>query len=328
VSDPPSAAPATAAGSPKPPTLSHRLEYAALRGMVGLLGALPWRTASSLGGRIASLGYRPFGVRRTVVERQIAAAFPEWPRERVLETAREAYEHLGRVMVEAMLLPTAPPGRIFDVVEPEPGAWELFEAARAEGKGVILVAGHLGNWELGGAYVGARGIPVDAVVRHMANPLADRWISDTRRFTGVRVVFDDQAVRSTTRALKEGRTVGFLADQGVKGLASTFVPFFGRPAKTPRGPAVFALRFGTPMLFFVPYRDASGRYRISMERIPLVDTGDRERDIDTMVATWTRMLEGWVRRIPGQYFWHHQRWRRQPPDTPPELRDPVRYPTR
>ena len=308
------------------PTLAHRAEFAALRGVVGALGALPWDAASALGARIGALGYRPLGIRRKVVERQIAAAFPDWSRDRVAATARETYAHLGRVMVEAMLLPSAPPGRVLEIFETDAIGWDVLEAARAEGKGVIAIAGHIGNWELGGAYLAARGVPIDAIARHMANPLADQWITDTRTRVGMQVVYDDQAVRRTTRSLKEGRLVAFLADQGVKGLASTFVPFFGRPAKTPRGPAVFALRFGAPMVLVVPYREASGRYRMSIERIPLVDTGDREADVDTMVARWTGMLEGWVRRIPGQYFWHHQRWRRQPPDTPPELRDPVKYP--
>jgi Kdo2-lipid IVA lauroyltransferase/acyltransferase len=320
-----------AAAAPKPgarpPTVSHRLEYAALRGVLGALGALPWRVATTIGARIGALGFAPLRIRRRIVERQLAAAFPEWSADRVATTARAAYAHLGRVMVEAMLLPSAPPGRIMELFEGSDG-WEHIEAALAEGKGIICVTGHIGNWELGGAYVAARGVPVDAVARHMSNPLADAWITETRTRIGMTVVYDDQAVRRTTRALKEGRLVAFVADQGVKGLASTFVPFFGRPAKTPRGPAVFALRFGAPMVLIIPYRAPSGKYRLSVEPIPLVDTGDREADIDTMVATWTRMIEGWVRRIPEQYFWHHQRWRRQPPDTPPELRDPTRDPTR
>jgi KDO2-lipid IV(A) lauroyltransferase len=314
---------AKAAGEERP-TLKHRAEFAALRGVVRALGTLPWRTASTLGAWIGALGYRPFGIRRQTVERQVAAAFPDWTPERVAHTARASYAHLGRVMVEAMLLPSQPPRRVLELFEPEVHGWDALEEARAEGRGVIGVAGHLGNWELGGAYLQVRGVPCDAVVRHMANPLADRWITDTRTFTGVNVVYDDQAVRRTTRSLKEGRLVGFLADQGVKGLASTYVPFFGRPAKTPRGPAVFALRFRAPMILIVPVREPSGLYRMNLERIPLVDTGDREADIDMMVATWTRMLEGWVRRYPEQYFWQHQRWRRQPPDTPPELRDPTR----
>ena len=319
---------AASATAVKRPTFSHRLEHAALRGVVGLLGALPWRVATAMGARIGALGYRPLRIRRRIVERQLAAAFPEWPPARVADTARAAYAHLGRVMVEAMLLPSAPPGKIMELFEPDEESWAVLEAARAEGKGIICVTGHIGNWELGGAYVAARGVPVDAVARHMSNPLADAWITSTRTRIGMTVVYDDQAVRRTTRALKEGRLVAFLADQGVKGLASTFVPFFGRPAKTPRGPAVFALRFGAPMVLIIPYRTPGGKYHLSIERIPLVDTGDKEADIDAMVAAWTRMLEGWVRRVPEQYFWHHQRWRRQPPDTPPALRDPTRDPAR
>jgi Kdo2-lipid IVA lauroyltransferase/acyltransferase len=242
----------------------------------------------------------------------------------VRETARAAYAHLGRVTIEAMLLPGAPPGRVLELFEPEAIGWDILEAARAEGKGIVCVTAHIGNWELAGAYVAARGVPVDAVARHMANPLADRWIFDTRTTSGMQVVYDDQAVRHTTRALRQGHLIALLADQGVKGLASSFVPFFGRPAKTPRGPAVFALRFGAPLLFMLSYREPTGKYRLVVERIPLVDTGDREADIDALVAEWTRRLEGWVRRVPEQYFWHHQRWRRQPPDTPPELRDPTR----
>lgn len=305
------------------PTLQHRIEFGALRGIIRALGALPWDTAVGIGARIAALGHRPLGVRRHTVERQIAAAFPEWSHDKVQETAHAAYAHLGRIMIEAMLLPGARPGKVLELFEPDP-SWAVLEEARAEGKGIICVTGHFGNWELGGAYVAARGVPIDAITRHMGNPLVDRWISETRAHTGMTVVKDDQAVRRTTRSLKEGRLIAFLADQGAKGLASTFVPFFGRPAKTPRGPAVFALRFGAPMVLIIPYRHESGKYRMSIERIPLVDTGDREADIDTMVATWTRMLEGWVRRYPAQYFWHHKRWRRQPPGTPPELGDPTR----
>ena len=308
------------------PTLAHRVEYAALRAAVGALGRLPWRVASDLGARLGRLGYRPFGIRRRIVERQLAAAFPEWPAEQVRATARAAYAHLGRVTIEAMLLPGAPPGRILELFEEEAIGWHLVDEARAEGRGIVCVTFHIGNWELAGAYVAARGVPVDAVARHMANPLADAWIFDTRTRSGMQIVYDDKAVRHAARAMKEGHLIALLADQGVKGLASTFVPFFGRPAKTPRGPAVFALRFGAPLLFMLSYREPSGKYRLVVERIPLVDTGDREADIDTLVATWTRMLEGWVRRVPEQYLWHHQRWRRQPPDTPPALRDPTRDP--
>ena len=319
------AAPASASQAgdeaPRAPTLAHRAEFAAVRTAVRLLGSLGWQRAGDVGARLGALAYRPLGVRRGVVERQIAAAFPDRSRAEVLRLARAAYEHLGRASIEAAVLPSMGPGRVLELFE-EPEGWEHVERAMAQGRGLIVVTGHLGNWELGGSYFAARGIPIDAIVRRMGNPLFDRYITETRSRLGMTVVPDSVAARRTPRALREGRAVAFLADQGVLGLASTFVPFFGRPAKTPRGPAVFALRLGVPVVFASPVRQPSGKYRFIIEPVPVVPTGDRERDIDTIVADYTATLERLVRRFPEQYFWHHRRWRRQPPDTPPELREP------
>lgn len=309
-------------GSQKTPTLSHRVEYALLRALVFGLQLAPWETACSIGARLGSLGYSPFKVRKRVVEKQIAAAFPEFTKDQVASYSKKAFEHLGRSAIETALLPTLSPSQIVDMVESAPG-FELIEEAYKQGNGIILITGHLGNWELAGAYVAARGIPLDAIVRGQSNPLFERYVNSTRARIGMTVVHDQQAVRRTPRAFKEGRAVAFVADQGVIGLASTFVPFFGRPAKTPRGAAVFALKYKIPTLFVAVIRLPNGKYTFNVEPIEVVDTGDREQDVDTIVATYTSMLERWVRTAPEQYFWHHRRWRRQPEDTPPELRDPT-----
>ncbi len=302
-------------------SLRHRAEYWALRGTVAALRALHWRGAGAFGAGLGALGYRPLGIRRGVVERQIAAAFPGLGAPEVARMALGAYRHLGRASIETALLPTLDREAILDLVDEVVG-WELLAKPVAEGRGVIAVTGHVGNWELGGAYVAARGLPVEAIVRGMANPLFDRYLTSTRSRIGMTVVHDADAVRRIPRALREGHVVAILADQGVLGLASTFVPFFGRPAKTPRGPAVFALRLGAPVVFAACIRLPCGRYRLSFEEVKVEDTGDRDHDIDEIVARYTRALERVVRAAPEQYFWHHRRWRRQPPDTPPELREP------
>jgi KDO2-lipid IV(A) lauroyltransferase len=116
--------------------------------------------------------------------------------------------------------------------------------------------------------------------------------------------------------------VGMLFDQGAVGLASTWVTFFGRYAKTPRGPATFALRLGVPIVFVAAIRQPSGRYRLVVEPVSAEATGDREGDIDRIVTAYTDVLERWVRRYPEQYFWHHRRWKHQRPGTPPELGEP------
>ena len=302
-------------------SLAHRAEYAALRATIGALSLADWDRAMKVGQALGRLGWAPFGVRRRVVERQVAAAFPELSAGEVARIARAAYENLGRTTVETALLPRLGPDAVLALFESD-GDWSILQRAVDAGKGVVLVTGHLGNWEVGGAYLAARGIPIEGIVRRMSNPLFDRYLTRTRSRLGITVVPDADAVRRTPRSLREGRVVGFVADQGVLGLASTFVPFFGRPAKTPRGPAVFALRFGVPVVFATAVRRPSGRFELVLEEIPVVSTGDREYDVDVVVARYTAVLEAWVRRFPEQYFWHHRRWRRQPPDTPPELRDP------
>jgi KDO2-lipid IV(A) lauroyltransferase len=289
--------------------------------VVGALGSVDWQTAGKIGARIGSLGYRPLGIRRNVVERQIAAAFPGLDADDVGRIARAAYENLGRTSIEAAMLARLGPDAVLDLFEAV-DRWSVVEQAMSLGRGLIFVTGHLGNWELGGAYVAARGIPLDAIARRMSNPLFDRYLTETRSRIGMVVVHDADAVRRTPRSLRDNRAVAFLSDQGVMGLASTFVPFFGRPAKTPRGPAVFALRLQVPVVFGVAVRQPSGKYLLAFEPIEVADTGDRDRDVDAIVARYTATLERWVRRYPEQYFWHHRRWRRQPPDTPPELREP------
>jgi Kdo2-lipid IVA lauroyltransferase/acyltransferase len=302
-------------------TIAHRVQYGALRGVVGLLRRIGMRPASAVGAGLGTLGYRPLAIRREVVERQVRAAFPDLLPDEVQRIARASYAHLGRTTTETALLPMYDRERIIDMFDEVEG-WSIVEERLARGKGLILLSGHLGNWELGGAYLAARGLPMQAVVRYMENPLFDRYLTRTRERVGMTIVHDDEAVRRVPRALRTGHAVAFLIDQGAVGLASTWVPFFGRFAKTPRGPAVFALRLGAPMVFGVALRQPSGRFRLTFEPIDSTPTGNLEADVERIVTNYTAALERWVRRAPEQYFWHHRRWKHQRPGTPPELGEP------
>lgn len=301
-------------------TISHRLEYAATRTLVFVLGLLGWRLAGRIGGKLARLAYWPFGIRRGVTERQVAAAFPEFTPERVREVARRSYDSLGRTSIETALLPTFSTETLASMFERVEN-WEVIEEARALGKGIVVVTGHLGNWEIAGAYIASR-IPFHAVSRRMQNPIFDAYLTRTRAKGGMQMIWDGDAVRVSPRMLRQNNAVAFLADQDGLGLASTFVPFFGRPAKTPRGPAVFALRLDAPMVFGVSVRQPSGKYALILESVTAPKTGDREADVDALVLAFTQKLEAMIRRYPEQYFWQHRRWRRQPADTPEHLREP------
>lgn len=306
----------------RPPTFSHRVEYFAMRSLIAGLRRMDWRTACAIGERLGQLLYQPFKVRRFVVERQIAAAFPELDEKAVGKLAKASYRHLGRTAVEASILPTLQPKQILALVDRAEG-WEHLSLNADSGKAIILVAAHHGNWELLGAYLAARGMRPEVVVRGADNRLFEDYLNANRTRLGLEIVHDTAAVRTLTKAMREGRLVAMLADQGVLGLASSFVPFFGRPAKTPRGFAVFALRFDVPVCFIDMLRLPNGKFRAVFEPVKVELTGDRERDTDAMVTEYSRILEKWVREYPEQYFWQHRRWRRQPEGTPPELRDPA-----
>jgi len=303
-------------------TIAHYAEYYALRGAVAALDGFGIRRAAKIGERLGALGYWPFGIRRAVVERQLRAAFPEFSDDDVRRVAKASYESLGRTTIETALLPARSREQVTGMFSRVEG-WDVVERAMARGRGILFVTGHLGNWELAGSFVAARGIPLEAVARRMQNPMFDRYLTRTRQRIGMSVIHDADAVRRVPRAVRERHAVAFLVDQGAVGLASTWVPFFRRLAKTPRGPAVFALRLGAPVIFGAALRQPDGRYMIGFEEVTVEPTGQREADVDRIVAEYTATLERWVRRAPEQYFWHHRRWKHQRPGTPPELGDPA-----
>lgn len=295
-------------------SFTHRIQYGALRAMIAVLSLVPWRVASAVGAAIGRLGYWPFRIRRRVAEKQIADSFPEMtPAERRAITIG-AYANLGRVGIETSLASRLDARTTLDLFHP-PVGWEYLEGPTAKGQGVILVSGHLGNWELGAAYVAARGLKVSAVVRGQSNKLFENYVNRSRHRLGWNTIWDGDAIRGIPRAIRDGHVVPLLADQGVLGLSSIFVPFFGRLARTPQGPAVFALRLGAPCVVCVVTRQPDGRYRLSVEPVEITDTGDRERDVEAIVTAYTRQLEAWVRRYPDQYLWQHRRWRRRPDGT-------------
>ncbi|HEY4130394.1 MAG TPA: hypothetical protein VGM50_07230, partial [Gemmatimonadaceae bacterium] len=208
-------------------SMAHRAQYFALRGAVAAMERLSFAQAGGFGERVGELGYAPLKIRRAVVVKQLTAAFPEKSAEEIERIARATYGHLGRTAIETAVLPSYTPKQIVDLFEGVDG-WSIVEERISRGKGLIVVTGHLGNWELGGAYLAARGLPIDAVARHMANPLFDRYLTKTREQIGMSVVHDEEAVKRVPRSLRSGRAVAFLFDQGAIGLASTWVPFFGR----------------------------------------------------------------------------------------------------
>jgi KDO2-lipid IV(A) lauroyltransferase len=289
----------------------HLAQYYALRGVVRALRTMGWRGAAATGEAIGRLGFATVRIRRDVAEKQIAFAFPEFTPQEVRRVARESYASLGRTAIEAALLPHQDRDFVLGLAG-EISGWHIVEEALAEGRGMIMVSGHIANWELGGSWLAARGLRVAGVARRMKNPYFDRYITRTRGMLGLQIVQERDAVRFAPRHLRDGGTLGMLADQGAAGLAATFVPFFGKLARTPRGPAVLAIRLQSPLVFGAGHRRPDGRFHFRFERINVPNSGDLDADVQATVAAYTNALERAVRITPEQYFWVHRRWHHQP----------------
>ncbi len=305
----------------------HAAEYAALRLVVGVCRAAPARLADRVGatlGRIVARAGRP---RWDVAMRQLETSFPAADPEWLARVARRCYRHLGAEAVATFRLAGSRRRRLLSRTTVV--GLEVLEAARAEGRGVVLVSGHLGNWEVGAAALVARGHPMDIVAARQRNRLFDDYLGRSRARMGMTAIPREDARRGVLAALKAGRIVGIMGDQDARD-AGVFVDFFGVPASTARGPAVLALRAEAAMATFYTVRlpGRRPRYRVLVEALTVgaespppgssarngLPSGmDRRTAVEALTQAHARRLEEHVRRSPEQYFWLHRRWKTPPP---------------
>ncbi|MGE5749752.1 MAG: lysophospholipid acyltransferase family protein [Gemmatimonas sp.] len=289
---------------------AHRAEYALARSLERVVSTLPERSADAFGRHVGRMISR-IGIRREVVEENLRIAFPEETDQWRERTKLAAYEHLGREAAAMLRLSTLDPDAIIERTVPV--GWDEMDEARSLGRGVLLVTGHYGNWEIAAAAVAARGIPIAAIVRRQGNRLVDERLQQLRRNLGVETIYQSQAPSRVPRILRANGVVGIVGDQDAR-RAGIFVPFFGRLASTHRGPALFAHRLGAPVLSCIATRMAGTdvRYEVRGERVEYERTDDLDHDVQALTAELARRLERAVRRAPEQYFWFHKRWKSQP----------------
>jgi Kdo2-lipid IVA lauroyltransferase/acyltransferase len=189
---------------------------------------------------------------------------------------------------------------------------------REEGPWIFLTA-HLGNWEVLGRAMAARGYPTASVAAPLKNPLVDRWVNRLRRATGQRIETRTGALRALLRALRGKQSVALLIDQNVPpARGGVYVDFFGLPAPITQAPAALARHTGAPLAFMICVHDGRGGYTVRME-VP----GPVAADADDAAVTQhvAQVLENLIRATPGQWLWMYKRWKRIPPGA-----DPARFP--
>ena len=293
--------------------LSHRLEYAGLRVLMSLTRRLAPARASRVGDILGALVFHVTGMRKKLVMKHMARVFRvTGDSEELRAMSRSVYRQLGRTAVEhARLLA----GRTADLRDRLAVSGEAhIDRAREGGRGVILITGHFGYWELLGATVAMLGYPITVVAKQLHNPAVDRLVHAGRERLGMAVATMDKAPAAVFRALRRNECVGLLADQDA-GAGGVFVDFLGTRASTYQGPALFALRTGAPIVPCFIIRSGPERHRVCFETpIEAIPTGDEPGDIARITQAYTDVLARYIMDYPDHWFWVHRRWKTPAPD--------------
>lgn len=287
----------------------HLLEYCALRLFVFVFNLLPERTVGRIARALGFLWYFLDPKHRHIALGNIRCAFPDMDESVRRRIVRESYGNVIETFItfpRIASLTAEKVGRLFDFQ-----CTEYYEQAKKKGRGVFLLTGHLGNWELAAAAHSIREGGMMAVAKDIHNPYIDTYIKALRRSAGIEVVRPRNAVFRLLRALKHGRTIAMLLDQNTLRHEAVYVQFFNRPAATQYAMALMALKTGAVVvpgyIFRNPVRDG---YIIRYEKpIELQDDGDREQAVVKWTQYFTAVLERHIRSMPAQWFWVHDRYK-------------------
>ena len=287
--------------------LSHRVEYVLALAGVTAAQAMPARLADLFGAGLGDLACLLLASRRRIARENLRRAMGESLSEREIRgIVRKTFQNTGRTVVEFSRL-----GKTFATVQQVVhlvSGREHLDRVHAEGRGGILVSGHSGSWELGGAFMASLGYPMDFLTGVQHNELVDGLLNGFRQHLGVGLIPISKGVKGVFRSLRAGRFVVLLSDQHAP--AGVVVSFFGRPAATPKGPAAFAVKAGAPILPAMSRRVAWDRHEVVIgSPIYPPDSGDTERDIVTLTQAYTDVFEACIREYPDQWLWTHRRWK-------------------
>ena len=293
------------------------LEYAAARAVLGFLSILPRRAAIWFGVGAGRLAFRLLPRLRRVGLRNLEIAFPEKSDVERMQILHAAFRNLGRVLATVSHFGDLNPGNIDELIDYDidPEFIAAYEKMAKDGRGRILLGGHLGNWELQAFSYSVLFEPITFLARKMDNPLIEQMVLSIRTRLGNKQIDKTNSASQILRVLRSGGTIGVLADVNSHPKEGVFVPFFGIPACTASGVAMLAIRTNAVILpTFAIWDETRGKYFMAHgEIIEPVNSGDRKRDIEEITALFVAATERVIRTYPEQWIWIHRRWKTRPP---------------
>jgi KDO2-lipid IV(A) lauroyltransferase len=297
--------------------MRENLEYWLVVAVARILGRMPRPVARLWASILAFQVYWLFGRLRRAGERNLQLALPELSRKARKRILRRVYIHLGWQLVEFCRMARYTPENTRNWMRVE--GLDHYLAAQARGKGVLIVTGHLGAWEISSFYHSLIGHPMGMVIRRLDNRRLDAFVNAIRCLHGNQVIHKDDFGRGLLTAMRSGQTVGILMDTNMTPPQGEFVDFFGIQACTATGLAHIARKTGAAVLpGFMLWEPAERRYVLHFgPEIQIPQTESVASDILEGTERCTQAIESWIRRYPDQWLWIHRRWKTRPAGEPP-----------
>ncbi len=285
------------------------MKEAALILFLRLMALMPLSVARSCGRLLGALAHVSGTRMRHTTDTNLALCFPALPPEQRTRLAKSSLSHTFQTICETGAVWLWPAARALGLVSDVDGLG-LLQSAKAAGKGVLVLAPHLGNWEIFGLYLNVCGCGQSSQLYQAPNsPALDKLIFSARSRAGAHMVnTDNKGVAELLKALRNGEIVGILPDQVPPASGGAFAPFFGVPALTMTLFNRLQQKTGARVVIGYARREGAG-FRIVF-RAP--DAAIYEEDPAQSLAALNRSIEMVVNEVPAQYQWEYKRFKRQP----------------
>ena len=280
--------------------------YFVLRTLCRLITALPLSVALSLGRGVGNLAYLLVRRHRESVLAEMARCFPGDSESVLKDRLQRVFQHIGMNYMEVFRWIGGKVDELEGRITLE-GA-EHVEAARACGRGVLVLIGHIGNWDLMGLWA-ARHYPLTIISKSLRNEGVNRFWMEARARTGLNIVPARKSYRACLGVMKKNGLLGFILDQNTLRKDGVFVEFYGKEACTSPGLAFLSAHAQAPVVPVFMFRQPDGTHRI--QAMPMLDPPPDREPATIVEATqrYTRIIEDAIRRHPDQWIWMHRRWR-------------------
>ena len=248
--------------------------------------------------RLGSIFYNYFSIRKKQARKNIKKAFPHLEHNQIEKILKKTYLNFCHNFVEFVSFPDS-----YENIQIEVKGDKTLQSFLDQKKGIVFITGHFGAWEILGQWV-ARNVPLFVgVAQKQKNTGSHDFFISQRELAGIKHILRGNSIKLMYEVLSNNGLLGLVSDQDAK-KRGVFVDFFGTPASTPKGAALFHINTKAPILLGVCFKENFQKYHIHFKAI-----NTKNKNIEQITQGYTKLLELYIKQYPDQYFWFHRRWK-------------------